>query len=148
MISGRQLAGYLPAQLLGAAAGSIAANLMFGLPSVTVATTSRSTPGQWLGEVVATFGLVLVVFSVARSRPALVPIAVAGYIIGAYFFTSSTSFANPAVTIARILSDSFAGIAPSSVPPFLLAQLIGGVLGMGALAALLPQSVSEKPRTS
>lgn len=142
-IHGRAVPEYVLVQLFGGAAGAIVANLMFGLPPITVATTRRSAPGLWLGEAVATFGLVLVAFGVARNRPALVSIAVAGYIVGAYFFTSSTSFANPAVTTARVLSDTFAGIAPSSVTPFLLAQLLGGALGLGALAVLFPVSVAE-----
>src|SRR5438128_2270578 len=105
------------------AVGVVLGNLMFSLPAVTLATHVRSSPGLWLGEVVATFGLLLVVFGVVRSgRGAAAPFAVGAYITGAYFFTSSTSFANPAVTLARALSDTFAGIAPGSVPPFIVAR--------------------------
>ncbi len=121
------------AQLVGGVMGAVLANLMFELDAVTVASTERSSAGLWLGEVVATFGLVTVVL---RSRPEHVAYAVAGFITAAYWFTSSTSFANPAVTIARMLSDTFTGIAPSSVPMFLVAQLVGGALAIGLARAV------------
>ena len=128
------------AQLVGGVAGCLLANLMFGLPAVTVSTHHRQGGGIWLGEVVATFGLLLVVFGVARTgRVGHVAYAVAGYIVGAYWFTSSTSFANPAVTVARMLTDSFAGIAPVSVAMFVLMQLLGGLLGLGAIRLLYPE---------
>jgi glycerol uptake facilitator-like aquaporin len=131
---------YIAAQLLGGAAGSILANLMFALPAVELSTTTRSTPGLWLGEAVATFGLLLIVFGAVRSgRTSVVPFAVAGYIGAAYWFTSSTSFANPAVTLARTLTDTFAGIAPPSTPGFLVAELIGAGLAVLAIAALYPR---------
>src|SRR6476620_3534472 len=118
------------AQLGGGLVGVVVANLMFGLPAVSAASRVREGPGLWLGEVVATLGLVLVVFGALRSgRGDSVAYAVAGWITAAYWFTSSTSFANPAVTVARALSDSFAGIAWSSVPAFVLAQLAGGAVG-------------------
>jgi arsenate reductase len=130
---------HMVAQIVGAAAGAVVANLMFGLPAVQVAATQRSGGGLWLGEVVATFGLVLVIFGVVRSgRSAAAPFAVGAYIAGAYFFTSSTSFANPAVTIARSLSDTFAGISPGSVAPFVLFQLVGGALGLATARVLYP----------
>jgi glycerol uptake facilitator-like aquaporin len=115
------------AQLVGGVLGAVVANLMFDLDAVTIASTERSSTGLWIGEVVATLGLVLVVF---RTRPEHVAYAVGGYIAAAYWFTSSTSFANPAVTVARMLSDTFAGIEPGSVPMFLLMELVGGALAL------------------
>jgi glycerol uptake facilitator-like aquaporin len=125
------------AQVTGAVVGAVVANLMFDLDPVSVSAHPRVSGGHLLGEVVATFGLVVVVFGAMRSRhPETVAFAVGGYITAAYWFTSSTSFANPAVTVARALSDTFAGIAPGGVPAFVLMQLIGGVLGFGALQLL------------
>lgn len=125
------------AQVAGGLIGVVVANLMFGLDAVSVSTHDRGGSGQLLGEVVATLGLVLVVFGALRSpRIETVAFAVGGYITAAYWFTSSTSFANPAVTIARMLSDTFAGIAPASVPPFVLVQLVGGALGALLVATL------------
>ena len=130
---------YVGAQVAGGALGAVAANLMFSLPAVELSGTARSSGGLWFSEVVATFGLLLVIFGVVRSgRAAVAPFAVGAYIGGAYFFTSSTSFANPAVTLARTLSDTFAGISPGSVPPFVIAQILGAVLAMGAIRALYP----------
>lgn len=118
------------AQVLGGILGAVAANLMFGLDAVAVSGKERDGSGLMLGEVVATLGLVLVVFGALRSeRIETVAYAVGGYIAAAYWFTSSTSFANPAVTVARALSDTFAGIAPESVPLFVLMQVVGGILG-------------------
>jgi len=128
------------AQVAGGLVGVVVANLMFDLDAVSVSTHDRGGSGQLLGEVVATLGLVLVVFGSLRSaRVETVAFAVGGYIAAAYWFTSSTSFANPAVTLARTLSDTFAGIAPASVPPFVLMQLIGGALGLALLAVLHPR---------
>lgn len=121
------------AQVLGGVLGAVLANLMFELGAVSVAATERSSGGLWLAEVVATFGLVTVVL---RSRPEHVAYAVAAYITAAYWFTASTSFANPAVTVARMLSDTFTGIAPASVPMFLLAQLVGAGLAIGLARAV------------
>ena len=136
----RELVTYVAAQVVGAGAGAIIANLMFSLPAVSISGHLRSGPGLWLGEVVATFGLLLVVFGVVRSgRSSAAPFAVGTYITGAYFFTSSTSFANPAVTIARTLSDTFAGIAPESVLPFVAAQAVGAVLACGVVRLLWPR---------
>lgn len=127
------------AQVVGGLVGVVAANLMFGLEAVSVSTHHRATGGHLLAEVVATLGLVVVVFGALRSpRIETVAFAVGGYITAAYWFTSSTSFANPAVTIARTLSDTFAGIAPASVPAFVLMQLIGGALGAGVVLLLHP----------
>lgn len=129
------------AQVVGGFLGAVLANLMFGLDAVNVSTHHRSGGGIWLGEVVATFGLLVVVFGVARSgRGGHVAYAVAGYIFAAYWFTSSTSFANPAVTIARMFSNSFAGIAPASVAMFVVMQVLGGVLGFGAIRLLYPHA--------
>jgi glycerol uptake facilitator-like aquaporin len=127
---------YVLAQLGGGIAGVMAANLMFEHPAIELATKLRGGPGQWLAEAIATFGLVLTILGTVRYRPTAVPAAVALYITAAYWFTSSTSFANPAITVARSLSDSFAGIAPSSVPAFVLAQL-AGALAAAAVARLL-----------
>ena len=136
-----QAAALIGAQLAGAAIGVIAANLMFHLPAVTVATHHRTGGGLWLGEFVATLGLVLVVFGTVRSgRANLVAFAVGAYISAAYWFTSSTSFANPAVTIARTLSNTFAGIAPVSVAMFTAMQLLGGLVGYALIRALYPNA--------
>ena len=121
--------------------GVIVANLMFDLPAVTWSTKLRGGSGQWLGEFVATFGLVLTILGTVVKRERAVPAAVALYIVAAYWFTSSTSFANPAITIGRAFSDSFAGIAPASVPGFILAQL-AGALG----AAWVARFLLDEPR--
>jgi glycerol uptake facilitator-like aquaporin len=135
----REALAYVPAQTLGCVAGAVLANLMFGLPAVSLSTTNRLTMPHALSEVVATACLVLVVFSLVRTgRTHLAPAAVGAWIGGAYFFTSSTSFANPAITVGRIFSDSFAGIAPTSAPGFLAAQLIGGLLGLLLIRWLYP----------
>ena len=127
------------AQVAGGLVGVVVANLMFGLDAVSVSGHERGGGGQLLGEVVATFGLVLVVLGSLRTgRVETVALAVGGYIAAAYWFTSSTSFANPAVTVARTLSDTFAGIAPGSAPLFVLMQLAGGALGAAAAAFLFP----------
>jgi arsenate reductase len=138
-VTNRQVAVYLPAQLLGGAVGAVVANLMFELPAVSVSTTDRSAGGLWLSEAVATFGLVVLIFALARAgRAALAPFAVGAYITAAYWWSSSTSFANPMIDLARTLSDTFAGIAPSSVPMFLLMQLVGGAAGVAVVAVLYP----------
>jgi glycerol uptake facilitator-like aquaporin len=134
-----QLGGYTLAQTAGGIAGSVLANLMFALPAVDFSSKHRAAGHLWLGEVVATTGLLLLIFALARSnRTAVAPAAVGAYIGAAYWFTSSTSFANPAVTIGRTFTDTFAGIAPSSVPGFVVAQLVGLVIGAGLLLALYP----------
>lgn len=128
---------YISAQIAGGAAGAVVANLMFDLAPVTISTNERSSGGLWLGEVVATFGLLTVILALARTpKASTLPYAVAGYIAAGYWFTSSTSFANPAVTIARTLSDTFTGIAPASVPAFVTAQVAGATLAV-ALAHFL-----------
>lgn len=131
---------YSIAQVAGAAVGAIAANLMFNLPAVSWSTHARSGGGLWLGEVVATFGLVMVIVGVVRTDRTMAPFAVGGYIAAAYWFTSSTSFANPAVTIGRTLTNTFAGIRPSSAPMFVVAQIAGGLLAAGLARFLFPHS--------
>jgi glycerol uptake facilitator-like aquaporin len=134
----RTVAAYLPAQSAGAVAGVIVAHAMFGLPLLQFSGHARDTTGEFIAEIVATLGLLLTIWGVARTRSEALPFAVAAYITGAYWFTSSTSFANPALTAARALTDSFAGIAPSSVAPFLLAQTIGVALALAAVRILQP----------
>lgn len=138
------IAGYVAAQVFGAISGSLLANVMFGLPAVQISQTVRDSPHLWIGETVATAGLVLLIFSLVRTqRHAAIPAAVGAYIGAAYWFTSSTSFANPAVTIGRIYTDTFAGIAPAFAPGFIAAQLVGAVIGVVALAILYPAPLSE-----
>ena len=133
------------AQVAGGVVGCVLANLMFELDAVTVATHHRAGTGALLAEVVATVGLVVVVFGSLRTgRPETVAYAVGGYIAAAYWFTSSTSFANPAVTVARMLSDTFAGIAPASVPAFVLMQLVGGGLALGLVLVLYPMPATQE----
>lgn len=139
LVPTRVAAAVVVAQVAGGFGGAVVANLMFDLEAVSVAGTDRTGGGLWLGEVVATLGLVLVIFGALRSgRTNTVAFAVAGYITAAYWFTSSTSFANPAVTVARMFSDTFAGIAPGSVPMFLAMQLIGGALALALVMVLYP----------
>lgn len=127
---------YVSAQITGGSIGTILANLMFALPPATWSTKVRSGPDQWLAEVIATLGLLLVIFLIPRRRGAVVAVAVGAYIGAAYFFTSSTSFANPAVTVARMFSDTFAGIQPASAPLFIVMQLVGAALAIGLVWAL------------
>jgi glycerol uptake facilitator-like aquaporin len=127
-----EAAFYIAAQLTFGIAGAWAAHLMFDLPTLQLSVKARTGLGQWTGEAIATFGLILTIIGTVRHRPDWVPASVGLYITAAYWFTSSTSFANPAITIARSLSDTFAGIAAQDVPPFIVAQLTGA-----ALAALL-----------
>jgi len=138
-LSWRDAAAYLPVQVAGCAGGAVVANLMFARAAVSISARHRATPAHLLSEVVATLGLVVVIFALARSgRARTAPAAVGAYIGAAYFFTSSTSFANPAITIGRMFSATFAGIAPSSAPAFIGAQLIGGLLAVGVIRALYP----------
>ena len=139
-LSSVETAVYIVAQVLGACAGAMIANVMFDLSAVTWSTHARSSGGLWLGEVVATFGLLMVILGVVRSgRGSAAPFAVGGYIAAAYWFTSSTSFANPAVTVGRTLTDTFAGIEPTSAPAFLVAQLLGGLGAVAVARYLYPQ---------
>ena len=148
LVSTRDVLALVPAQMAGGVLGAVAANLMFELPAVGWSSTERGGSGVWLAEVVATLGLVLVIFGSIRSgRAETVAYAVGGYITAAYWFTSSTSFANPAVSVARMFSDTFAGIAPSSVPAFVALQLLGGALALGAVHLLYPSvSLPEETR--
>jgi glycerol uptake facilitator-like aquaporin len=146
LISSREAAGLVVAQVAGGVIGVVAANLMFELDAVSISGHDRSGWGVALGEAVATMGLVLVIFGSLRAgRNETLAFAVGGYIAAAYWFTSSTSFANPAVTIARMLSDTFAGIAPSSVPVFVVMQLVGGAIALVLVRVLYPDSVSRAP---
>lgn len=138
-ISWREAGAYVPTQIVGCGVGAVLANGMFGLSAVTISQHHRASSPHLLGEVVATFGLILVIFSLVRShRAAIAPAAVGAYIGGAYWFTSSTSFANPAISIGRMFSNTFAGIAPASVPAYVVAQLIGGLLAILAIRVLYP----------
>jgi glycerol uptake facilitator-like aquaporin len=138
-VSTRQVAVYLPAQAVGGVVGAVVANLMFELPAVSISTTDRTGAGLWLSEAVATFGLVVLVFGLVRAgRAALAPFAVGAYITAAYWWSSSTSFANPMIDVARTLSDTFAGIAPASVPMFLVAQFVGAAAAVVVVALLHP----------
>ncbi len=141
----RDALAYIPAQICGCIAGAITANAMFALSAISISTKHRASEAHLLAEVVATLGLILVIFSLARTRRgSIAPAAVGAYIGAAYFFTSSTSFANPAISVGRTFSDTFAGIAPASVPAFVLAQLVGGGLAIGALRVLYPDITPEE----
>jgi arsenate reductase len=138
-ISRRDALAYAPAQIAGCISGAVLANAMFGIAAVSISTHHRASPAHLLAEVVATAGLILVIFALARSgRLATAPAAIGAYIGAAYWFTSSTSFANPAISIGRIFSDTFAGIAPASVPAFVIAQLVGGAVAIVIVRVLYP----------
>jgi glycerol uptake facilitator-like aquaporin len=140
----RDAALYIAAQVIGGCLGAIVANLMFSLPAIELSTKERTSGALWLSEVVATAGLLLVIHGCVRSgRGDVVAVAVGVWIGGAYFFTSSTSFANPAVTVARTLSDSFAGIAPSSTPMFIAMQLAGAAVAFLLIRLLYPAADTE-----
>ncbi|HEU5268435.1 MAG TPA: aquaporin [Jatrophihabitans sp.] len=139
-VTTREAGALILAQLAGGVAGAALANLMFGLPALNLSTHHRTGSGLWLGEVVATAGLLIVIFGTARAgRPEWIAFSVGGYILAAYWFTSSTSFANPAVTVARMFSNTFAGIAPASVAGFVLAQAVGTVVGYALIRGLYPR---------
>ncbi len=143
----RDAALYIGAQVVGGCIGAMLANLMFDLPAIDVSTKTRSSGALWLSEAIATVGLLLVIHGCVRTgRARVVPFAVAAWIGGAYWFTSSTSFANPAVTVARTLSDTFAGIAPASAPMFVAAQLVGAAIAFGLVRLFYPHDHSETPR--
>jgi glycerol uptake facilitator-like aquaporin len=142
----RDAAAYLPAQVAGCVGGTVVANLMFAAAAVSISARRRASPAHFLAEVVATFGLVVVIFAAARGgQGRSVAAAVGAYIGAAYFFTSSASFANPAITVGRMFSASFAGIAPSSVPAFIAAQIVGGALAVAVIGALYGRAA--KPET-
>ncbi len=141
----RHALAYIPAQVAGCIVGAVVANVMFDLSAVSIATTHRASPSHLFAEVVATLGLLLVIFSLARTRRGnMAAAAVGAYIGAAYFFTSSTSFANPAIDIGRMFSNSFAGIAPASVPTFIVAQLIGGLVAIGLIRNLYPDITPDE----
>lgn len=134
---------YCIAQIAGGCGGAVVAHLMFDAPAISYAIKLRTGPGQWLGEFVATFGLLLTIRMAARRRPDAIPALVAAWIVAAYWFTSSTSFANPAVTVARALSDSFAGIRWIDVPAFVIAQLAGAVAGLRTADFIMGDRTNE-----
>jgi len=141
----RDLLAYIPAQVAGCIVGAIVANAMFGLAAISISTTHRASTPHLFAEVVATLGLLLVIFSLARThRGSLTPAAVGAYIGAAYFFTSSTSFANPAIDVGRMFSDTFAGVAPASVPAFVVVQPLGGLAALGLIAVLYPDLSHEE----
>jgi len=136
---------YIPAQVAGCIAGAITANGMFALAAISISDKHRASEAHLLAEVVATLGLLLVIFSLARTRRgSIAPAAVGAYIGAAYFFTSSTGFANPAISVGRMFSDTFAGIAPASVPAFVVAQLVGGAVAIGVLRILYPDITPDE----
>jgi glycerol uptake facilitator-like aquaporin len=141
----REAFAYIPAQIAGCIAGAVVANGMFALAAISISDKHRASEAHLLAEVVATLGLLLVIFSLARTRRgSIAPAAVGAYIGAAYFFTSSTSFANPAISVGRMFSDTFAGIAPGSVPAFVVAQLLGGALAIGVIRVLYPDITPEE----
>jgi arsenate reductase len=147
-LSWRHALAYLPAQILGCGLGAVAANVMFSQAALSIASHHRASPAHLLAEAIATLGLMLVIFALARShRTFQAPAAVGAYIGAAYWFTSSSSFANPAITIGRMFSNSFAGIAPASAPGFILAQAAGGLLAVGTIRALYPHVTGDEAGT-
>jgi glycerol uptake facilitator-like aquaporin len=141
----RDAFAYVPAQVFGCIAGAITANGMFALAAISISDKHRASEAHLLAEVVATLGLILVIFALARTRRgSMAPAAVGAYIGAAYFFTSSTSFANPAIDVGRMFSDTFAGIAPASVPAFVVAQLVGGAVAIGVLRVLYPDITPDE----
>lgn len=136
---------YVAAQLTGGMLGVWLAHLMFDVPIIQLSGKLRYGPGQWAGEAVATFGLILTIIGTARVRPDSMPTSVALYIVAAYWFTSSTSFANPAITVARSFSDSFAGIAPACVPAFIVVQTIGALAALLTSRIIFPTALQEEP---
>ena len=139
-LAGRDILPYIAAQLAGGLLGAWAAHLMFDLPILQLSLETRTGIGQWTGEFIATFGLILTILATAKHRPGALPASVALYISAAYWFTSSTSFANPAITLVRSLSNSFAGIAPAVVPMFILAQLVGAAAAAAIAQPLLAEN--------
>ena len=141
----RDALGYALAQIAGCITGAVTANAMFAQAAITIATKHRASPAHLLAEIIATIGLLVLIFALVRTKRAnAAPAAVGAYIGAAYFFTSSTSFANPAITVGRIFSNTFAGIAPASVPGFVLAQLVGGTIAIVVLRALYPKVTPDE----
>nr|WP_308222724.1 MIP/aquaporin family protein [Frankia sp. AgPm24] len=148
-VSWRDAAAYLPAQVAGCIGGAVLANLMFDRSAVSIATHHRASGAHLLAEVVATAGLILLIFALVRSgRAERAPAAVGAYIGAAYWFTSSTSFANPAITVGRMFSDSFAGIAPASAPAFIAAQVVGGAVGYGLVRLFYPPTATARAQAA
>ncbi|HUO72424.1 MAG TPA: MIP/aquaporin family protein [Solirubrobacteraceae bacterium] len=144
-LSRRDAVAYAPAQIIGCILGAITANAMFALSAISISTKHRATPAHLFAEVIATLGLLFVIFSLARTkRGNMAPAAVGAYIGAAYWFTSSTSFTNPAISIGRMFSNTFAGIAPASVPGFVVAQLIGGAFAIVVLRVLYPDITPDE----
>jgi glycerol uptake facilitator-like aquaporin len=144
-ITRRDAIAYLTAPVSGCVLGAVIANAMFAKAAISISTHHRASPAHLLAEAIATLGLILVIFALARThRSATAPAAVGAYIGAAYFFTSSTSFANPAITIGRMFSDTFAGIAPASAPAFILAQAVGGALAVAAIHVLYPHITARE----
>ena len=144
-LSWRDALAYVPVQVIGCILGAITANAMFALSAISISTKHRATSAHLFAEVIATLGLVLVIFSLARTRRGnMAPAAVGAYIGAAYWFTSSTSFANPAISVVRMFSNTFAGIAPASVPGFVIAQLIGGGVAIGVVRVLYPDITPDE----
>ncbi len=138
-LSWRDALAYVPAQIAGCITGAITANAMFALAAISISSQHRASSAHLFAEVIATLGLLLVIFSLARTgRTSSAPAAVGAYIGAAYWFTSSTSFANPAITVGRMFSDTFAGIAPAAAPAFVVAQLVGGAVAFGLIRTLYP----------
>jgi glycerol uptake facilitator-like aquaporin len=143
----RDAAAYVVVQIVGCMSGAIVANVMFSRAAVSISTHNRASGGHFLAEVIATSGLLILIFALAYTgRSALAPSAVGSYIGAAYFFTSSTSFANPAIDVGRMLTNSFAGIAPASVPSFVLAELVGALVGYVVIRALYPGGAGDAAR--
>jgi arsenate reductase len=141
----RDAFAYLPVQVAGCIGGAVLANMMFALPAVSISTKHRSSGPHFLSEIVATLGLLLVIFALARTRRSnITPAAVGAYIGAAYFFTSSTSFANPAIAVGRMFSNTFAGIAPASVPAFVVAEVTGGIVAIVVIKVLYPDLTGEE----
>ena len=140
----REVPGYVVAQIAGGCAGAVAANVMFALPAVTFSTHQRSGSAQLFSEFVATFGLLAVIWGCSRLRASVVPFTVAAYIVAAYWFTASTSFANPAVAVARTLSDTFAGIRPTDAPGFIVAQFAGALTATFLFRWLVPAKPADE----
>ena len=144
-LSWRDASSYVPAQVGGCTFGAVIANLMFSLPAVNLSSKHRASAAHWLAEVVATVGLLLVIFALVRTnRSSAAPSAVGAYIGGAYFFTSSTSFANPAIAVGRMFSNTFAGIAPGSVPGYVVAEILGGIAAIVIIKVLYPHVTSSE----
>ncbi len=147
-ITRRDALAYLPAQVTGCVVGAVAANAMFAKAAISISSHHRASPAHLLAEAIATLGLILVIFALARThRSATAPAAVGAYIGAAYFFTSSTSFANPAITIGRMFSDTFAGIAPASAPTFIIAQAVGGGIALAVIHVLYPHVTAREAAT-